>query len=524
MRVLVSLLGVLALVGLVLWLRPARAPAAATPAVAREPAPKPSVERPPELAPAPVLTEDPDEGQGDAQRESVAPQGKAVAGRVAMPWDLPPDERPRIVALAHRTGTARPRSSQSETVARDGSFSIRLPEDTRSVTLGLVGRLFLLPEVEVPPGTLDVVLSPTVFAVLRGRVHLPPGLDPQSKLGPTYVTAGNQSATYTGPDGAFALVVEPDRPLELVAHSEVGTAEPAEPLSLEVRQEFAALRPGESAWIDLTVERLGTVRGFVTDPSGVPLEGAMVELLPPPGAFGRPTNKVLRVGADGGFVLGPLPTGASELLVRAPGHRTERRTILLPADAQTLLHFALAPGATVRGRVLGPDGAAHAGAQVELRGPGLWGGDVVFEMQADGEGRFTLSDEEGVLRIVAAAPGLADSAPLTLELPPGEERDDVVLHLRPACSLVGLAFGADHERVSTTFAFYSEDGTSRLLIPDDQGRIAEHDLPPGKARIDAGPFQFVDGRRVRSNDSGSVDVELTPEVETRVELKLVRSK
>lgn len=524
MRVLVPLLG-LALLALALWLRPGRERAAEPLAVTVERAPPPRIERAPELALAPALAEDPEEDRAGMQRESLAAPGEVVAGRVEMPWDLPPGERPRVVAHAHRPGAARPESSLSGTVAGDGSFSIPLPGNTRSVSLGLEGRLFSLsPEVEVPAGTLDVVLHPTVFAALHGRVHLPPGLDPATKLGPTYVTAGRQSATYTGPDGSFALVVEPDLPLELVARSEARTVELAEPMLapvlLDVRQEFPALRPGEVAWIDLTVERLGMVRGFVTDASGIPLGNAMVEVLPAPGLLERPTNQALPVGADGGFVLGPLHTGATEIRVRAPGHRTERRTIVLPAAAQTLLHVALVPGGAVHGVVLGPDGGAYAGAQVQLRGPGLFGGEPVFATQADGEGRFSLSDEEGVLRIVASAAGLADSAPHELRLRPGEEQSDVVLRLRPACSLIGLAFGADRERVRTTLVFTSADGTTRLLFPDDQGRIAEDDLPPGKARIEAGPFHYVDGRQLHSTLTGGMDVELTPEVETRVELNL----
>ena len=527
-RWLVPLLGALAL-GAAFALRrdPERARGAAPRAEARQERAVSSAAPAPELvAPRAASAEPGETPRVDApgRREAVAEAGALVAGRVEVEGGLPAGEKVVVVAHAYREGVSRLHSRAFEApVALDGSFELRVPEGTRSVGLELEALLLFLPEeVEVRPGTRDVVLRPNVLAAVRGRVHRPLGLDAVPSAEETIHVSAGRSAVYADPDGRFELVVRPDEPLELVART--GAAE-----GMEKRLELAPLRAGELRQVDVFLEPMHWLHGLVTDESGAPLTDATVELLI---ASERRLEDLppepQQTGADGRFVIGPIRPGPCEIQASAPGWRNEVLELELPADGRELLRFVLTPAVVVRGRVVGPDGAPRAGASVrKVPEPGRLillsnrARTDLSPLPTDEEGRFTYTGDEATIRLVASADGFARSLPLVIEPGTASTDGEVVLTLRPACSLRVHVFDESGQPADVFLTLRSEDGTQHVLR-GDKGVVVGHAFPPGRAWIEAGPFRIeTDADACRY--TGSVEVVLTPEVEARAELRLRRT-
>ncbi len=502
-------------------------------------------------APAPALAELPE----PPRREAPVPAGLAVAGRIEVAGGLPPGHEPVVVARAYRADVSRLHSRRIETrAARDGSFALSVPEDTRSVGLEIEAPLlYLTEEVEVAPGTLDVVLRPRLLALLRGRVHAPLGIVVPPDAGLLYhVSAGGQSAGYTHSDGSFELVVEPERPLLVTARGEADLGELG-PNRTEVSLEIAALAPGEERWLDLFPDVLLRVRGVVTDESGVPLEGATVALsvaLERPGERPAERPESEQTDVSGRFALGPFAAGVLELVARAPGHQSARRTFDHPAETRNGVQLVLGQPPVVRGRVLAPDGTPYEGALVrdmQARWPFhfIVGGDAGSEaelltildarlegrgsargasegVRTDHEGRFTLVSEEESVRIVAWAPGFAEATPLALALGPGEEREGVVLTLRHACALSLRVVDEGNQPVDTTLLLRFEDGSTRLFETDG-GAFEARELPPGRVWIGSEWIARTSGKDDFMRVTGSVEVELTPEAPAHALLRLARA-
>ncbi len=116
----------------------------------------------------------------------------------------------------------------------------------------------------------------------------------------------------------------------------------------------------------------------------------------PPGMFGRRTPNATETDDDGRFVLDGLEPGRFTLRVTADGFEQEDLAGLEAVEGRTLddLLVVLQAGASVEGRVLGPDGAAVIGARVSLAGdeggPGNFGGTA--SATTDGDGYYRLDN------------------------------------------------------------------------------------------------------------------------------------
>ncbi len=533
MRALVPLLSALALAAALVWCsRPERGRAASAPPTRAVAKGAESSARDPaaalELAPAPALAlaEFPE----PPRREASGPTGLAVAGRIEVAGGLPPGREPLVVARAYRGDVSRLHSRRIETrAARDGSFALSVPADTRSVGLEIEARLlYLTEEVEVAPGTLDVVLRPRLLALLRGRVHAP--LEFWNNPAPISVAFGSASQGYAERDGSFELVVEPGEEALLFARSRTERNDPHS-TPLETHRALAALRPGEERWVELVLEPWTTLRGVVSDASGAPLAGAVVTL-EPTWSDGRELfrrSESSTTGLDGRFELGPLGQGTWDVRVSAEGRRATLRTFELPADAESWHVIELAKATRVTGRVFAPDGTPVAGARVLWQDePDARPGRVLVpfpgrappppseQRTTDEHGRFELElEREG--RIVARSSGFAESLPFDPDAS-GAARD-FELHLRPACSIRVRVLDEEERAVNGILAFRSEDGTERFLVADE-GVVVGRGLPPGRAWIEVRRFLR------ESNDTempSPVEVILTPEFETQAELRIPRS-
>ena len=185
---------------------------------------------------------------------------------------------------------------------------------------------------------------------------------------------------------------------------------------------------------------------------------------------------------DGTFELGELPEGKWSLQVLADGLWCPPRKLLV--DALTLPQdFVLEPAATIRGRVVDAEGRAVAGAR-------LFGGTPLAPSTlTDAEGRFSYSVLPGKLQLLASAKGHSASLPLALTLDEGEQLADVVLALRPACTLLARVFDASGAPVAG--ATVSLGGRIPNFETDAHGMATLSDLPPGhfKLRTEAAGFR-----------------------------------
>ncbi|MBM4061930.1 MAG: carboxypeptidase regulatory-like domain-containing protein [Planctomycetes bacterium] len=132
---------------------------------------------------------------------------------------------------------------------------------------------------------------------------------------------------------------------------------------------------------EVLLEPGGVLQGRVVDPAGAPVANACV-------LVGEEADLDLfepqvRSGPDGSFRIGGITTGASSLVVRAPGLAPRTVELRLPQDvlAEPPLVIALEPGSAIVVEV-GP-GRAREGGLVQLRRRGR----VIATAELDEAGR-----------------------------------------------------------------------------------------------------------------------------------------
>lgn len=218
------------------------------------------------------------------------------------------------------------------------------------------------------------------------------------------------------------------------------------------------------------------LRGTVRDERGNAVPGARVIA-----HAGEHLSKEAPAG-DGTFEVGELPEGRWSLQVFADGLWCPARTLLV--DAHTLPQdFVLEPAATIRGRVVDAEGRAVAGAR-------LFGGKPLTpNTLTDPEGRFSYAVQPGTLELLASAKGHSASLPLALTLGEGEQLADVVLTLRPACTL--LVRVTDTNGVPVQGATVSIVGRIADFATDAHGFATLEGIPLGhfKLRTEADGFR-----------------------------------
>ena len=135
----------------------------------------------------------------------------------------------------------------------------------------------------------------------------------------------------------------------------------------------------------LKLSRGLTVVGTVLDDAGRPIAGALVRT--------KFHNDVRRAttGPDGNYRLEGCEAGAARVVVSAPGRAMDMRPVDVSREMEPV-NFVMAPGGTVRVRVLGPEGKPEPRARIFVQ---RWRGRQVeyFEfdhvsMYADADGVF----------------------------------------------------------------------------------------------------------------------------------------
>jgi protocatechuate 3,4-dioxygenase beta subunit len=175
--------------------------------------------------------------------------------------------------------------------------------------------------------------------------------------------------------------------------------------------------------------------GDVVDDAGAPLAGARL------GVRGELNFALLRAAGpsaflfpsataddDGHFELKDAPSGKLTLSARAPGFLPGTVPVeLAPGASRDDLRVVLHRGATVGGRVVGPDGTPAVGAAVSLAGHGSFAGPTNSTASVDGDGGYVLDAvPPGPQTFQAALPGALPTV-RDMTVRPGENRLDFQL-------------------------------------------------------------------------------------------------
>ncbi len=302
----------------------------------------------------------------------------------------------------------------------------------------------------------------------------------------------------TGDDGRFTISGLEAGARRVVAKSAFDVA-PAE-------QDGATARAAQSAWnlpewratvdearpggseLELVLAAPPGLRGVVSDDTGAPVTSFQ---LAASADRGQSADSVGWSGdhqgqfesADGRFAWDALPVGRWIVTAHATGYATSApvRVELRGDDGE--VRFVLVRGGSIAGRVVAPGGAPVGGARiepVELRGNVAHYG---HEHEAAADGSFDLAGlAPGRYRLVASvASGFAPSAPVELELGPGERRAAVDLALREGGRLELRVLDRAGEPLAYRSVWlersvgWRDDG----LESDAAGTLVVEDLAPG---------------------------------------------
>ncbi|MEQ1631218.1 MAG: carboxypeptidase-like regulatory domain-containing protein [Planctomycetota bacterium] len=203
--------------------------------------------------------------------------------------------------------------------------------------------------------------------------------------------------------------------------------------------------------IELRAQPGGRVRGIVLGADGGPVPGAAVSLRPGLNAFlGQLTDRKYRwlqtvTDADGRFDIPGVPTGEGYVVSSSAKTMAleELHGIGVLAGQVTEVTLRGHEGATVAGRVFGPDGVPIAGANVAMVyldiSRVLFSADGRSEpITTDADGKFSVRPvAAGRVAFVAAAEGLAPSAIEDLAVVDGGIYPDLELRLGDGVTVTG---------------------------------------------------------------------------------------
>lgn len=250
--------------------------------------------------------------------------------------------------------------------------------------------------------------------------------------------------------------------------------------------------------VEVVLEPAFAVRGTVLDEAGRPIAEASVALVTTQAGwmqggrlFRRPSRGQVTTDSEGRFELTAIETG--KMRVEAQGQGFRRNGVDVEAaelkDVEGI-EIVLRPGATLSGRVAGPDGEAVQGARVTLSGDAE---DSPFRLSdntalSDGDGEYTLSGlEEGRREVSVFAAGFL-AADKGIEIQDGANRAD--LRLERALSVEGRVLDpqgrpAAGAQVSATF----KDGSIGTSSRED-GTFVLSGLRPGSYQIAADDSRY----------------------------------
>ena len=266
-----------------------------------------------------------------------------------------------------------------------------------------------------------------------------------------------------------------------------------------------ARQGGQAAAVDATVDQPAlrlvlalqpavALEGRVRSEAGEPIAGAEVLIAPPraPDDSPRPPTAyrpiALTTGADGRFALASLAVGPYQIEARADGFAPLRLPPRLLGPGRGEVELALAPAATIRGRVIGASGAVTVEAwAVDLTSRVAPTTGTAAAATARPDGSFELGGlARGPYTIRALGAG-GWHEPIVIDAP----SDGVEIALQPAAAVAGRVIderdgpvaGASVRIRSITM----RPGTmfDRRISTGDDGAFDVDGLPPGDYDLSA---------------------------------------
>lgn len=299
-----------------------------------------------------------------------------------------------------------------------------------------------VPGLSVPPGDGDFDLGVVVLlpgAEIAGRVVDSGGEPiaavevylsnaPRPTLSPPEPDAGAEPRTFSDGSGAFTVAdLRPGEAVSLVFSRDGYLGRRLDAVKVP------SARSAETEPLEVVLERAARVAGTVAGEDREPVEGARVEIAAASDRL-RLSVGAATTDAGGRFEIGGVPLGRLDLGVDADGYLPYRASDLEVGEGRSItgLEVTLARGATIAGRVTGPDGLAVAGAAVQGYPVGERGtfarrrstsgedGDYRLEGVAGGTHRVSAEHPDFArgVREIDVEPGVND---LDLELERGAE-------------------------------------------------------------------------------------------------------
>jgi protocatechuate 3,4-dioxygenase beta subunit len=277
---------------------------------------------------------------------------------------------------------------------------------------------------------------------------------------------------------------------------------------------------------DLVLEPEVFVEGRVVEPDGSPVVEASV-------AAARPPEQVLEerlflygereradrvtTGPDGAFRIGALREGQVVRVEAAKEGYIDGAADGVRAPGEEPVVVVLRPAATISGRVVDargrpvPEAAVRPSFRARLPGTGFF-----QAVTADDQGSFELTGvPPGLVALEAAAAGNQGSAPVVLELQPGERREGVEIVLEEGAAVTGRVLSPDGLPVAAAVVTATlDDGESFVTDPSEltgpDGRFTLDTLAPGRVVLEAHRDGYAPGRAELELDLGgaTVDVQL----------------
>jgi len=240
--------------------------------------------------------------------------------------------------------------------------------------------------------------------------------------------------------------------------------------------------------VEIVLEPAARVSGTVKDPEGRPVEGARVAVDVSGGrgwGLSRSSDPT-RTDAEGRFTLADVPPGDVTLQADAEGYLRDGLLHLRvePGARVEDVEITLTPGATVLGRVVGPDGEPLPEARVSLLEEARrfgFGGSA----RTDGDGRYRLEGVPPGARTFAAVHESHPRATRDLEVRSGENRLD--FRLPTGQEVSGRVADASGRPVSAATVWLAgmSRGESRNEVSASDGSFHFSGVADGRYRLQA---------------------------------------
>ncbi len=315
----------------------------------------------------------------------------ASAGGGGMRWGRPRDDSERHEVTAGPDGKFR-FTALADTTARLAA-SLTWSEESSSAPTTLAASL---DDVE-PAGAktaqpVEIRLAPTI--TVTGRVIDDLG-EPVTDFEIRAAREGFSSRSGTG-DGVRQRFADAEDGAFVMDGASPGTwrvSVEADGFESREDQTVSVALPQSGEPLEFVITRLGSVRGIVLDPNGLPVAGAEIRRVT--GGFGNWNRRAgIESDADGTFTLGALAPGVQKLVASsedwAPCEETE--VVVLPGDDSEGIVLTLREGGVISGVVRDDDGNPWPNRRVTYATGGgpvaMFGGESTVETDTGGRFRF----------------------------------------------------------------------------------------------------------------------------------------